>query len=87
MFEVLFQVVIETWGFTGQEVRDFTLYSGVLGTAYLLFRAYLVTANKTDLALCSEIVKACDFASFGSRFMFHPYCINCVWVPHRVLFA
>ncbi|CBI28768.3 hypothetical protein VitviT2T_017735 [Vitis vinifera] len=59
--------VIETWGLTGQHVRDFTLYSGVLGTAYLLFRAYLVTANKTDLGLCSEIVKACDSASLGSR--------------------
>ena len=30
-------------------------------------RAYLVTANKTDLGLCSEIVKACDSTSFGSK--------------------
>ena len=30
--------VIETWGLIGQHVRDFTLYSGVLGTTYLLFR-------------------------------------------------
>ncbi|XP_010661310.1 lanC-like protein GCL2 [Vitis vinifera] len=59
--------VIETWGLIGQHVRDFTLYSesGVLGTTYLL--AYLVTANKTDLGLCSEIVKACDSTSFGSK--------------------
>ena len=80
MFVFLFQAVIETWGLTGQHVRDFTLYSGVLGTAYLLFRAYLVTANKTDLGLCSEIVKACDSASLGSRFTFYPHDINCFWV-------
>lgn len=57
-------VVIETWGLTGQRVQDFTLYCGTLGTAYLLFKAYLVTGNKNDLNICSEIVKSCD--SFGS---------------------
>ncbi|XP_062153051.1 lanC-like protein GCL2 [Alnus glutinosa] len=58
-------IVMETWGMTGQHVRDFTLYCGTLGTAFLLFKAYLVTSNKNDLALCSQIVKACDSASFS----------------------
>ncbi|CAN0896847.1 LanC-like protein GCL2 [Linum grandiflorum] len=60
-------IVMETWGTSGQPVRDFTLYSGTLGTAYLLFRTYQVTDNKPDLLLCLEIVKACDSASSGSR--------------------
>jgi hypothetical protein len=53
---------------TGQLVRDFTLYCGTLGTAFLLFKAYLVTNNKNDLALCSQIVKACDSASFSPTY-------------------
>lgn len=60
-------IVMETWGVTGQQVQDFTLYCGALGTAFLLFKAYQVTDNKSDLALCSQVVKACDSASFGSR--------------------
>jgi hypothetical protein len=59
-------VVIETWGFSGQTVEDFTLYSGTLGAAFLLFRAYQVTGNANDLSLCLEIVKACDTASASS---------------------
>ncbi|KAH1221004.1 hypothetical protein AAZX31_12G104400 [Glycine max] len=60
-------IVIETWGLSGQQVRDFTLYCGVLGTAFLLFKSYRVTGNGNDLSLCSEIVKACDAASARSR--------------------
>ncbi|CAL5342582.1 unnamed protein product [Camellia sinensis] len=60
-------VVVETWGITEQRVADFTLYSGTLGTAFLQFKAYHVTDNEVDLKLCSEIVKACDFASSQSR--------------------
>ncbi|CAN1160974.1 LanC-like protein GCL2 [Linum perenne] len=60
------KIVMETWGTGGQPVRDFTLYSGTLGTAFLLFRAYQVTDNKPDLLLCLEIVKACDSASSGA---------------------
>ncbi|CAH8262900.1 unnamed protein product [Arabidopsis lyrata] len=59
-------VVMETWGFSGQTVEDFTLYSGTLGAAFLLFRAYQVTGNVNDLSLCLEIVKACDAASASS---------------------
>jgi hypothetical protein len=68
VYVVLFQIVMETWGMTGQHVRDFTLYCGTLGTAFLLFKAYLVTSNKNDLALCSQIVKACDSASFSPTY-------------------
>ncbi|KAK9268763.1 hypothetical protein L1049_000525 [Liquidambar formosana] len=60
-------VVRETWGHGGKRVQDFALYTGTLGTAYLLYKAYQVTKNKDDLALCSEMVKACDSASHGSR--------------------
>ncbi|XP_024016032.1 lanC-like protein GCL2 isoform X2 [Eutrema salsugineum] len=59
-------VVMETWGFSGQLVQDFTLYSGALGAAFLLFRAYQVTGNANDLSLCLQIVKACDAASASS---------------------
>ncbi|CAN8257505.1 unnamed protein product [Cochlearia groenlandica] len=59
-------VVMETWGFSGQVVHDFTLYSGTLGTAFLLFRAYQVTNNANDLSLCLQIIKACDAASASS---------------------
>jgi hypothetical protein len=64
----LCQIVIETWGITGQRVGDFTLYSGLLGTAFLLFKSYLVTRNTNDLTLCSQIIKSCDAASLFSRF-------------------
>lgn len=59
-------MVKETWIAKGKRVRDYTLYTGALGTAFLLFKAYQVTGDKNDLALCSEIIKACDSASQGS---------------------
>ncbi|KAH8490434.1 hypothetical protein H0E87_022825 [Populus deltoides] len=60
-------IVMETWGLGGQVVHDFTLYSGNLGTALLLYKSYQVTGNENDLFLCLEIVKACDSASRASR--------------------
>ncbi|WCJ30694.1 Glutathione S-transferase LANCL1 [Euphorbia peplus] len=60
-------IVMETWGMNGQNVQDFTLYSGTLGTAFLLFKSYQVTDNKNDLLMCLEIIKACDSASASSR--------------------
>uniref|UniRef100_A0A2P2IMH8 LanC-like protein GCR2 n=1 Tax=Rhizophora mucronata TaxID=61149 RepID=A0A2P2IMH8_RHIMU len=59
-------VLRETWGLRRKRVQDYTLYTGALGTAYLLFKAYQVTKNERDLNLCSEIVKACDSASWDS---------------------
>lgn len=47
-------------------MQDFTLYTGALGTAFLLFKAYQVSKDQNDLIACSEIVKACDSASRGS---------------------
>lgn len=61
------QIVMDTWGLTGQHVLDFTLYSGALGTAFLLLKSYQVHKNKNDLYLCLEIVKACDSSSLASR--------------------
>lgn len=60
-------VVVETWGLTRQHVKNFTLYTGTLGTAYLLFKSFQVAHNKNDLNLCLEIVKACDSHSAQSR--------------------
>ncbi|XP_058082777.1 lanC-like protein GCR2 [Magnolia sinica] len=61
------KIVKETWVRAGRRVRDFTLYTGSLGTAFLLFKAYEVTKNKNDLNLCIEIVRACDTASRESE--------------------
>ncbi|XP_068310065.1 lanC-like protein GCR2 [Pyrus communis] len=60
-------VMRQTWGLGGKRVEDYSLYTGALGTAFLAFKAYQVTKNESDLKLCSEIVKACDSASTGSR--------------------
>lgn len=64
---ILFQVVWETWERSGKRVRDYNLYTGVLGTAYLLFKSYQVTRNEDDLKLCLENVEACDVASRDSE--------------------
>ncbi|KAM7495474.1 hypothetical protein LguiB_030083 [Lonicera macranthoides] len=64
-------VVRETWGTGGKRVTDYSLYTGALGTAFLLFKAYQVTSNNNDLHLCSDIVEACHSASCNSgRFTF-----------------
>lgn len=55
-------IVKETWGRSRRRVHDYTLYTGALGTAYLLFKSYQVTKNKDDLNMSSEIVRACDSA-------------------------
>ncbi|KAI3745008.1 hypothetical protein L1987_58108 [Smallanthus sonchifolius] len=60
-------VVVETWGFTGQKVEDASLYTGTLGTAFLLLKSYMVTNNKNDLDICSEIIKGCDSATCNPR--------------------
>ncbi|KAM6600855.1 hypothetical protein CsatA_020464 [Cannabis sativa] len=59
-------VVRETWGLSGKRIHDYTVYTGTLGTAYLVFKAYQVTKNHNDLKLCLEIVQACDSASRDS---------------------
>ncbi|KAI5396236.1 hypothetical protein KIW84_062442 [Lathyrus oleraceus] len=43
--------------------RDYTLYTGDLGTTYLVFKAFQVIKHLDDLNLCLKIVKACDSAS------------------------
>ncbi|KAK4484436.1 hypothetical protein RD792_007017 [Penstemon davidsonii] len=60
-------IVVETWGLAGQRVEDYTLYTGTLGTAFLLFRFFQVTRNKNDLSLCFQMIKACDSSSINSR--------------------
>ncbi|KAJ6360906.1 hypothetical protein OIU77_004850 [Salix suchowensis] len=73
-------IVMETRGLSGQAMHDFTLYSGNLGTALLLYKSYQVTSNESDLFLCLEIVKACDSASLASRdvtFIFNYKGLSC----------
>ncbi|KAK1549692.1 hypothetical protein Q3G72_006308 [Acer saccharum] len=65
-FAVQQTVVNETWVLSGNRVQDYSLYTGALGTAYLVFKAYQFTQNETHLKLCSHIVKACDSASTDS---------------------
>ena len=71
MFVLLTQVTLESWGITGQNVSDFTLYCGTLGTAFLLFKSYQLTNNTNDLSLCLAIVDACNSASLSSRYTNH----------------
>ncbi|KAF5806835.1 putative lanthionine synthetase C, six-hairpin glycosidase-like superfamily [Helianthus annuus] len=59
-------IVMETWGSSGERLNDYRVYTGALGTAFLVFKAYQVSHNKKDLDLCKDIVKACDSASSGS---------------------
>ncbi|KAK1380162.1 hypothetical protein POM88_026906 [Heracleum sosnowskyi] len=61
------KVVTETWGLSRQNVQDFSLYTGTLRTAYLLFKSYQVTNNRSDLDLSFQIVKACDSVSSHSE--------------------
>ncbi|XWS63399.1 hypothetical protein CRYUN_Cryun06bG0093500 [Craigia yunnanensis] len=60
-------VTLESWGITEQNVSDFTLYCGTLGTAFLLFKSYQLTNDTNDLSLCLAIVDACNSASLSSR--------------------
>lgn len=59
------QVVEETWTKAGGHVTDYTLYTGALGTALLLFKSFQVNGDRRDLTLAGEIVQACDLASNG----------------------
>ncbi|XP_062201471.1 lanC-like protein GCL2 isoform X2 [Phragmites australis] len=63
------KVVEETWGKAGRQVTDYTLYTGALGTALLLFKSFQVTGDRGDLALAADIVRACDATSRGLPFL------------------
>ncbi|XP_039137559.1 lanC-like protein GCL2 [Dioscorea cayenensis subsp. rotundata] len=63
------KVVKETWVRAGRRVKDFSLYTGALGTAFLLLKSYQVTGDRRDLTLCNEIVRGCDSASQGSKYV------------------
>ncbi|XP_039783750.1 lanC-like protein GCL2 isoform X2 [Panicum virgatum] len=63
------KVVEETWVKPGRQVTDYTLYTGALGTALLLFKSFRVTGDRGDLALAADIVRACDDASQGLPFL------------------
>lgn len=58
----------ETWITDGRRVKDFTLYTGTLGTAYLLLKSYQVTNDANDLGLCNAIIRVCDAASSGTEY-------------------
>ncbi|KAK3152954.1 hypothetical protein QOZ80_2BG0165770 [Eleusine coracana subsp. coracana] len=63
------KVVEETWVKAGRQVTDYTLYTGALGTAMLLFKSFQVTRNQGDLTLAADIVRACNQASQGLPFL------------------
>uniref|UniRef100_A0ACD5TNK7 Uncharacterized protein n=1 Tax=Avena sativa TaxID=4498 RepID=A0ACD5TNK7_AVESA len=63
------KVVAETWTRTGGQVTDYTLYTGALGTALLLFKSFQVTGDRRDLSLAGDIVQGCDAASLGLPFL------------------
>ena len=46
----------ETWDDDGarRSPRDWTLYMGALGTAFLLLKSYLITNNAEDPSLCAD---------------------------------
>lgn len=54
------QVVQATWRRNALlPVDDPTMYTGVLGSAMLCFKAYLATHSAHDLVLAAEIVDSC----------------------------
>lgn len=61
------EVVQATWFRRGDSVQDPTLYTGMLGTAFLCFRSYEITGNKDDLALCLEITDSCTTSSISLK--------------------
>ncbi|KAK8945013.1 hypothetical protein KSP39_PZI007617 [Platanthera zijinensis] len=61
-------VVSKTWIHAGSRAKNPDVYTGSLGTAFLLFKKYQVTKDRRDLDLSGDIVKACDSASKGSPF-------------------
>ncbi|KAK3156822.1 hypothetical protein QOZ80_2AG0112440 [Eleusine coracana subsp. coracana] len=63
------KVVEETWVKAARQVTDYTLYTGALGTAMLLFKSFQVTRNQGDLTLAADIVRACNEASQGLPFL------------------
>ncbi|KAL6641257.1 hypothetical protein ACP70R_019438 [Stipagrostis hirtigluma subsp. patula] len=63
------KVVEETWVKAGRQVTDYTLYTGALGTAHLLFKSFQVTGDRRDLTLAANIVRACEAASRGLPFL------------------
>lgn len=52
--------------FEWKPCEGLTLYTGDLGTTYLVFKAFQVIKHLDDLNLCLKIVKACDSASAKS---------------------
>ncbi|CAI5937720.1 unnamed protein product [Closterium sp. NIES-65] len=54
------RIVQATWtnGAPARRVRDPFLYVGLLGTAWVCFRAYQATGDVSDLALAADIIRA-----------------------------
>lgn len=67
---------------SGKRVKDYSLYTGALGTAYLLFKVYQVTKNQNDLNLCSDIIKACDSVSRDSGYSLSLFSLSVLLLAH-----
>eukprot|EP00250_Pteridium_aquilinum_P006679 c16545_g1_i2 orf=655-1701(-) len=52
------EIVQGTWSTRQSKNEDLTLYTGVLGTAFLCFKSFERTGSDKDLAMCLEIVES-----------------------------
>ncbi|CAI5501504.1 unnamed protein product [Closterium sp. Naga37s-1] len=70
------QIVQATWtnGAPARRVRDPFLYVGLLGTAWVCFRAYQATGDVADLALAADIIRAAADMAERHRTHYTFYC-------------
>ncbi|CAI5949354.1 unnamed protein product [Closterium sp. NIES-65] len=70
------QIVQATWtnGAPARRVRDPFLYVGLLGTAWVCFRAYQATGDVSDLALAADIIRAAADMAERHRTHYTFYC-------------
>ncbi|GJP37431.1 hypothetical protein CLOM_g21836 [Closterium sp. NIES-68] len=70
------QIVAATWsnGAPSRRVRDPFLYVGLLGTAWVCFRAYQATGDAADLTLAADIIRAAADMAERHRTHYTFYC-------------
>ncbi|CAI5466848.1 unnamed protein product [Closterium sp. Yama58-4] len=70
------KIVEATWrnGAPAPRVRDPFLYVGLLGTAWVCFRAYQATGDVADLALAADIIRAAADMAEHHRTHYTFYC-------------
>eukprot|EP00271_Cylindrocystis_brebissonii_P008223 TRINITY_DN22244_c0_g1_i1.p1 TRINITY_DN22244_c0_g1~~TRINITY_DN22244_c0_g1_i1.p1 ORF type:complete len:484 (+),score=59.19 TRINITY_DN22244_c0_g1_i1:58-1509(+) len=61
------QIVDAAWGNRSTRLVDPSVYSGLLGVAFLCWKSFDVTGNAQDLEICLDITKSCVAATEGMR--------------------